>query len=509
MTSTSFAPRQNTGLLARLARARDSRWAPLPIVLAGTFMVVLDFFIVNVALPSMQARLHASDGAIEWVVAGYSITSAVLLIGASRLGDREGRRRMFGFGLALFTLSSAGCGLAASPSMLVIARLVQGAAAALLMPQVLSLIGVLYDGVDRSKALAAYGMTMGLAAVSGQLIGGVLVQADIAGLGWRAVFLINVPVGLAALALTPKLVPESRAGSHGRIDALGTLLATVGVTAIVLPLVEGRTHGWPLWTWLSLAAAPAILAAFAVRQHRLTGTAAQAAAAAVAATPAAAITPAAAATPASKPTTEPLISTELFRAHGFAAGLIAQLVFWSGQASFFLVLALYLQQGRGLSALHSGLVFTILAIAYLAASLRAPALTERYGRRVLAAGALTLAVGHGLLALAVGEQGVGGSVAGLVPGLILVGAGMGLGITPLATLIMSGMKPEHAGATSGVLATAQNVGNAIGVAVIGVLFFGAAGHGIGGAFELCEIVLAGVLLAVVALTRTMKAQVRS
>jgi len=209
-----------------MARARASRWSPLPIVLAGTFMVVLDFFIVNVALPSMQSRLHASDGAIEWVVAGYSLTSAILLIAAGRLGDRHGRRRVFALGLALFTLSSAACGLAASPEMLVGARLVQGGAAALLMPNVLSLIGVLYDGADRARALAAYGMTMGLAAVSGQLIGGVLVQADIAGLGWRTVFLINVPVGALALALAPRLIPESRVQGQGRIDAIGTVLVT-------------------------------------------------------------------------------------------------------------------------------------------------------------------------------------------------------------------------------------------------------------------------------------------
>jgi EmrB/QacA subfamily drug resistance transporter len=473
MSTSTVAQPARLGLLAR---ARASRWAPLPIVLAGTFMVVLDFFIVNVALPSMQTRLHASDGSIEWIVAGYSLTSAVLLIAAGRLGDRHGRRRIFGLGLALFTLSSAACGLAPSPGFLVGARLVQGGAAALLMPNVLSLIGVLYGGVDRARALAAYGMTMGLAAVSGQLIGGLLVQANVAGLGWRTVFLINVPIGGVALALTPRIIPESRAPDQGRIDLVGTLLATAGLTAIVLPLVEGRTHGWPLWTWLSLAAAPVILGVFAVHQRRHPS---------------------------------PLIPGVLFAARGFSAGLVAQLVFWAGQASFFLVLALYLQQGRGLSALDSGLVFTVLAVAYLLASLRAPVLTERYGRRVLAAGALTLAVGHGLLALAVGEIGVGGHVVALVPGLILVGAGMGLGITPLATLIMSGMKPEHAGSTSGVLATAQNVGNAIGVAVIGALFFGAVHSGIGGAFQLCEIVLAGVLLVVVALTRLLTTEVRS
>ena len=177
-----------------------SRWLPLPVILAGTFMVVLDFFIVNVALPSMQSHLHASAGAIEWVVAGYGLTNAVFLITGARLGDRWGRVRVFTAGLALFTLASAGCGVAATPEVLVVSRLLQGSAAALLMPNVLSIIGVLYDGADRAKALAAYGMSMGFAAVSGQLIGGILVQVNPAGLGWRSCFLINLPIGLAAVA---------------------------------------------------------------------------------------------------------------------------------------------------------------------------------------------------------------------------------------------------------------------------------------------------------------------
>jgi EmrB/QacA subfamily drug resistance transporter len=476
-TYTSLRPAFWTGLLQRV---RASRWAPLPVVLAGTFMVVLDFFIVNVALPSIQSGLHASSGSIEWIVAGYGLTTAVLLITSGRLGDRYGRRRTFTVGLAVFTLSSAACGFASAPTFLVVARLAQGAGAALLMPNVLSLIGVLYEGVDRAKALSAYGITMGLAAVSGQLIGGALVQADPAGLSWRSCFLINVPIGAFAVALAPRAIPESRAPGMGRLDLLGTLLVTSGLVAIVLPLVQGRQDGWPLWTWLSLAAAPAILAFFWRQQRRL-----------------------------ARQGGAPLLTGDLFASRHVRAGLVAQLVFWSGQASFFLVLALYLQLGRGMSALHSGLVFTILAVAYLAASLRAPALTQRYGRRVLAAGALTLAAGHVVLLVTVAAIGVGGSVAALVPGLMLVGAGMGLGITPLTTIVMTGMKPEHAGATAGVLATAQNVGNALGVAVIGVVFFGAVSRGFGYAFELSLAVLAAILIVVALLTRLLPAGVRS
>jgi EmrB/QacA subfamily drug resistance transporter len=456
-----------------------SRWLPLPVILAGTFMVVLDFFIVNVALPSMQAHLHASAGAIEWVVAGYGLTNAVFLITGARLGDRVGRVRVFTAGLALFTLASAGCGLAGTPEVLVISRLAQGSAAALLTSNVLSIIAVLYDGADRAKALAAYGMSMGLAAVSGQLIGGILVQVNPAGLGWRSCFLINIPIGLLAVVAAPRVIRESR-GPAATLDLSGTVLATLGLTAIVLPLVDGRAHGWPLWTWLSLAVAPVLLGVFALQQRRL----------------------------AARGGT-PLMPPELFRSRAVTVGLAAQMLFWFGQASFFLVLSLYLQLGRGMSALHSGLVFTILAGAYLATSLRAPGLTVRHGRRVLAAGAGMLVAGHLTLAVTLADVGVGGSVLALAPGLVLVGAGMGLGITPLASLVMAATPPQHVGATSGVMSTMQNVGNAIGVAVVGVLFYGAVSHGFAGALQVSVIALAVALAGVAALTRLIPATVAS
>ena len=472
-TQITIAPPPPAG---RLQRALTSHWAALPVVLAGTFMVVLDFFIVNVALPSMQADLGASAGAVEWVVAGYALTSAVFLITAGRLGDRFGRRRMFALGLGLFTLASAACGVAGDATVLVVARLAQGGAAALMMPNILSIIGVAYAGADRVRALSAYGMVMGLAAVGGQLIGGILVQADVLGLGWRACFLINVPIGLAALAATRRFVPESRADGAIGLDPAGTVLVTAGLTALVLPLVEGRAHGWPAWTIASLAVAPLILGAFAVQQRRL-----------------------------ARRGGAPMLDPALFRQRAFGMGLLNQLVFWGGQASFFLVLALYLQQGRGLDALQAGLVFTILAAAYLATSLRAPALTMVHGRRLLLAGALTLAAGHGALLAAVAAIGTGGTVAPLVPGLLLVGAGMGLVITPLTTVVMGSLGPEQAGAASGGLSTMQNVGNALGVAVIGVIFFGAVGGGFAHAFELSAATLAVLLVAVAALTRLLPA----
>ncbi len=456
------------------ARARwtESRWLPLPIVLAGTFMVVLDFFIVNVALPSMQSDLGASNTAVEWVVAGYALTSAVFVITAGRLGDRFGRRRMFSLGLALFTVASAACGAAGTPLELVAGRLLQGVGAALLTPNVLSIVGVLYSGADRVRALSVYGTVMGFAAVGGQLIGGALIAADPAGLGWRSCFLINLPIGIAALLLAPRVIPESRQSVAPGLDKGGTLLATAILTAIVLPLLEGRQHGWPAWTWLCLAAAPVLLAWFVAHQRRL-----------------------------SRRGGSPLVDMTLFRHRSFSAGLVTQLCFWAGQASFFVVLALYLQNGRGLHPLPAGLVFTILAAAYLVASMRAPALSARHGRGVIAWGALVLAFGHGLLLAAVADIGVGGTLLVLVPGLVLVGAGMGLVLAPLASTIMQSLEPERAGAASGMLTTMQSVGNAIGVAVTGVVFFGALHSGYSTAFELAAGELAVLLVGVAVLTR--------
>jgi MFS family permease len=472
VNSVLTSTRNRSPIIRRPDPPGDNPWVALPVLLAGTFMIVLDFFIVNVALPSIQTHLHASATALEWVVAGYGLTFSVLLISAGRLGDLMGRRRVFALGVALFVVTSAACGLATSSGFLVAARFAQGVAAALISPTVLSIIGVLFHGPERVRAVSVYGIAMGLAAAGGQLIGGALVQANVAGLGWRSVFLINVPVGLATLALTRRRIPESRAGTGRGLDLTGTVILTAGLTAVVLPLVQGRSLGWPLWTWMTLAAAPLILAGFTLHQRRL---AARGGA--------------------------PLVDLGLFRDRTFTAGLVTQLGLWCGQASFFLVLALYLQQGRGLDALQAGLVFTILAGAYLAASMRAPVLTVRFGRTVIGAGALTLAAGHLLLLIAVAEVGVKGSVAALVPGLLLVGAGMGLCITPLTTTILASASPANSGSVTGALSTMQQVGNSVGVAVTGVIFFGAAGHGYGHALDLSVAELAALLVGVAALSR--------
>jgi EmrB/QacA subfamily drug resistance transporter len=450
----------------------DTQWRALPALLAGAVMVVLDFFIVNVALPAIAIDLHASASSLIWIVAGYGLSFAAFLILAARAGDRFGRRRVYMTGMALFTLASAACGLAPTTSTLIAARVVQGAAGAIVMPQVLAIIAVSFRDEAYARALSIYGMALGLAAIGGQVIGGALVQTDVAGLGWRACFLINVPIGIAALLASPRVVPESRVASAGRLDFGGAALLAAGLAAMLIPLVEGQRYGWPLWTWSSFAAADVILAGFVLHQRR-----------------------------AKRSGGEPLLDLRLLRVRAVSTGLVAQLALACAQAAFFVYLALYLQEGRGLSPLSAGLVFTAVATGYVAASGPAPKLVERHGRGVVAAGGLFLAAGLGMLAIVVSVIGVTGSVVVLLPGLTLAGVGIGLAYTPTTAIIMQSAGPAHGGAASGVVATTQQLGYALGVAITGVIYFAHAANGIGHAFELSLIELSALGLVLVAATR--------
>lgn len=457
-------------------RQRAATWAPLAVILCGTFVYVVDFFVVNVALPSIQRSLGAGPAAIEWVVAGYGLTSAAFLVTGGRLGDIYGRRRLFCFGIATFTVTSALCAAAPDAGFLVAARLAQGVGAAIMAPNVLSILGTTYTGPARVKAISVYGMVMGIAAVGGQLLGGVLIAANVDGLGWRVIFWINVPIGIAALALARRLVPESRAAAGstgpGRLDLRGATLFTAALVAIILPLLDGREQGWPAWSWACLAAGLVLLAVFAahLRSKARSGG-------------------------------RPLLDPAIFAVRAFRAGLTCQVLFWCQQAASYLLLALYLQEGRGLSPIKAGGVFAVLAVGYLATSLRAPALTMRFGRRVVATGALVAGLGDLALVLAAASNG-GGAVAALFPGLFLLGAGQGLCITPLTTTVLAHADASRAGSVSGALATAQQVGNAIGVAVSGVIFYGllADGRGYDAAYRWSTAEMAVLLAGVAALT---------
>jgi MFS family permease len=445
-------------------------WAPLAVLMTGTFVIVLDFFAVNVALPSIQAQLGASAGQLEWVVAAYGLTFAVFLVAAGRVGDRIGRRRTLALGLSLFVVASAVCGAAIGPATLIAARLAQGAGAAMISPNVLSLLGVIYPGPRRVRAITVYGIVMGVAAAGGQALGGLVIAATPAGAGWRAIFLLNVPVGLLGLALLRRLVPESRSELARRVDLPGMALATAGLAALALPLIEGHDAGWPAWTWASFGVAAALLATLAVSQrHQATRR------------------------------DDGLLAPLLLAGPGLRFGLAASLAFWCTQAPYFLILALYLQDGRGLSPLQAALVFTVLAVAYLAASLKAPALTARFGHRLVLAGVVAIVAGDALLYLVVQRYGGGGPIALLIPGLALAGAGQGLAITPLTSIVMAHANPEQAGAISGALSTTQQVGNTLGVAVTGAVFYAAIQQGYPTAFGHGLVQLALLLLGVAAL----------
>jgi EmrB/QacA subfamily drug resistance transporter len=443
--STEVAPPE-TVFVAR----ETIHWPTLLVMLTGIFMTALDVFIVNVAIPSTQRELHASDSAVQWIVAGFGLAVAAGVITAGRLGDMFGRRRMFSLGLALFTLASAACGLAPTAGALIGARVAQGMAAALLTPQVLAILGTAFAGAALTTAFTAYGLAMGLAAISGQLVGGVLIHADVFGLGWRSCFLINVPVGIAALGLVKRLVPESARPRGSRLDWFGTALLSGALVAIVLPLIQGRQQHWPLWTLVSFGVGGLLLADFAWHETRVVRTGGQ-----------------------------PLINPGLLRDRAFSVGMVVQLVAWSGQASFFLVFAVYLQNGVGLSALDSGLLFISIGTGYVISATLSGTIAARLGRQTVAIGAAGMIAGLLLLDLGVGRVSTGsgtGSVGWLVPGLMVDGAGMGLIIAPMASLVLARVAPSHAGTASGVLSTAMQLGGALGVALIGIIFYGAISH---------------------------------
>jgi EmrB/QacA subfamily drug resistance transporter len=438
--------------------------------MGGIFLVVLDFFIVNVALPSMQHDLHASDSGLEWVVAGYGLTFSALLIAVTRLGDRWGRRRMFSWGTALFVLASAACGAAPSTELLVGARLAQGVAGAMVSPMVLALLGDVYAGPRMPKAIGIYSMVMGLAAATGQLIGGVLIHLDLADSGWRAIFWVNVPIGIAVVALSPRLLPDRRNADAARIDLVELLLATTTLTALLLPLLEGRRLDWPLWTWLSLAGAVLASGLTVARGRSLL-----------------------------RRGRRPLVEPAAFRSRTVRVAIASQGLLFVGMASYFLVLALYLQDGRGLGALSSGAVFTLVAFPYMLGTGNQRRLAARLGRWTVPAGAGAFALGHVALLVALAEHGVGGPLLDLAPGLALAGFGMGIALTALIDAAMGTVEPAYAGAVSGVLSTAQQIGNALGVAVVGMVFFGAVGGGYAHALEWSLVVLTGTTTAVAVL----------
>ncbi len=457
------------------AVAADRRWLVLLVVLAGAAMALLDVAIVNVAIPSIRKDLHASFGGVELVISAYTLTYACLLVTGGRLGDLFGRKRLFVGGVLLFVAASALCGAAPSIGVLIVARAIQGVGAAMMYPQVLSIIQVTFTGQERAKALGIFGAVLGLAVIAGQVVGGILLATNVFGLTWRPVFLVNVPLGLLAAAAALAVLPADRRESGTQLDLGGVGLVTVSLLLLTIPLLAGRDQGWPAWMIVCLIAAVPAGVLFVGYERRVAARGGR-----------------------------PLVRLDLFRNRAFSGGVPIAVLFTCSYAGFLFLLAIYLQTGLGFTPLHSALTYTPNAIGFFAASLAAPRLVPLLGRHVLTLGYATAA--FGLLATSATAAAAGGQLRGweLAPALLIAGLGQGLGMTPLVGTIIGGLAPRDAGAGSGVVTTSLQIGNVLGVALSGLAFFAVLGIALPGAayahaFGIVLPAFAAVLLVAAAL----------
>jgi EmrB/QacA subfamily drug resistance transporter len=430
----------NPALLEETARSR--RGLATGILIVAAFMDLVDVTIVNVALPAIRTDLHATSAHLEWVLSGYTLAFAVLLITGGRLGDNLGRRTMFLVGVAGFTAASLAACLAGSGEALLLIRVVQGAFAAMMVPQMLSSIQVLYAPRERAAVLGIVGAVTGTAAVIGPLLGGWLVTQDAFGIGWRSIFLINVPVGLVLFVLAVIYVPDTRSTRAQRIDLPGVLLASVAMFLLVYPLIQGQSRGWPTWTWVMLAASVVTIAAFVVTQRateRRTGSS--------------------------------LLPMHLFANRGFSAGLVTQAVFQGSLAGFSLATIVYVQAGLGFSAFDAGLMLLPFSLgAFVGTGISVP-LGLKVGKTVCLAGALLQAAGVWWAMVIVEDRADGLTRWSLAAPMALAGIGLGLLVVPLVDIALATVDESDAGAASGTYGTFQQVGAALGIAVIGSIFF--------------------------------------
>ena len=424
-------------------KADPRRWLALFAVLIAAFMDLLDTGIVFLALPQIQQDLQASYAALQWTAAGYTLTFALVLITAGRLGDIFGRKRLFLIGVAGFTAASVLCAAAQSPAMLIGSRVLQGAMAATMIPQVLSIIQANFVPGERARAFAAYGAAAGLANVSGPLAAGLLIQANFFDLGWRSIFLINLPVGVATLLAAAMLVRESKSPSVRRLDSVGVAIVSVGVLLLLYPLVQGRELGWPMWSFVSMTTAVPVLAIFVLWERRKT-----------------------------RRDGSPLVALELFRQRAFVAGLAVTLIVVAGISSFFLVYVLYAQIGLGFSVFTAALIATPWPVGIALASGISSRYTATAGRHLLSVGSLLVALGFAAMAWTIRHYGPEITGLQLMSALAIGGLGIGLVFPPLTDIALAGVPPQDAGSASGLVSTAQQFGGAAGVAVIGVIFFG-------------------------------------
>ena len=415
-----------------------NRLTILAMVLVGAFMILLDATIVNVAVPTIQRSLHTSYSAIEWVVSGYALSYGLLLIPAGRLGDRIGHKKVYLIGLAGFTATSVLCGTSATAKELVAWRIAQGAMAGVMNPPVLAVIQAVFPARERGRAFGWYGAVAGLATALGPLAGGLLIAWNLDGWDWRPVFLVNLPIGVLGLAAALRLVPESR-GKQEPLDLVGAGLVSAAMLLLTYPLIEGQSAGWAPWTFACIASALPVLAVF--WEHSV-----------------------------SRRGGVPLVNLALYASRSFAAGSALSLVYFAGFIGLLFVLSLYLQIGLGWSPLHAGLAILPFAAGMFLGAAMSDGLAKRLGRGVLQIG--SVAVATVALILVIHAQGHAVTGWQLLAPLLIGGIGSGMVIAPNVEVVLSGVSWQDAGSAGGVLSTSQRLGQAIGVAVVGVAFFG-------------------------------------
>ena len=416
------------------------RWWVLAIVVAAQFMFGVDAFIVNVAIPTIAVDLHATPAQIESVIAIYLIAYATLVVTGGRLGDIHGTKNVFLAGVLGFTVTSLWCGLAQSGLELIIARLAQGATAALMVPQVLATLHLLFTDETRSRAFAIYGIVLGLAGAAGFLLGGLLVTIDLAHTGWRSVFFVNVPCGLVIAAAAWRIMPSVPRRSGTRLDIKGSVVLFAGLLCLIGPLLFGHDVGWAPWLWAVVAIGGAILAAF-LKLERAVARAGM-----------------------------PLIDLTLLADAAFLCGLAAAFFFFAANLSFYLVMTLFMQRGLKIPPLAAGLAFIPLALAFVVASRHSGVRAKHRGTKVLIEGCALQIAGLAALALVAASVGAPTPIA-LALIMIIFGYGQGLVMAPLSGAVLSTVKPVAAGSASGMYGTTAQIGNAAGVAAIGAVFF--------------------------------------
>lgn len=423
---------------------RTTRHAGLGLatLLLAAFMQLLDATIVTVATVPIQEDVGASFAQIQWILAGYQLAFAVGLITGGRLGDVYGRRRVFLVGVLAFTAASVLCGLAPSAASLVAFRVLQGAAASLMFPQITSIIHTTFQGPARARAFGMLGGTIGLSGLAGPLIGGGLVQADISGWGWRSIFLVNLPVGILTAIGAAIFVGESRSAERPRLDLVGAVIATSGLVLLIYPIVQGREADWAPWIWLLIGASVVVLALFGLHQR------------------------------ARQASGSPLVDFRLFGGgSAFGVGIFAVFALFSGVSALFFALAVYLQGGFGYSAWETGLTFMPIALATTLASGASIPLVVRLGKILVQIGAGTMIAGVALLMIILRRNTGDITFVELLPALVLIGAGLGMGISTVNNISLAEARGPSAGSAAGVQSTMGQLGNAVGVAVLGTLFF--------------------------------------